>query len=77
LEDLKARGGVAAMEQRAIRHSGRLYNIIDQSKGFYSNHVDAKYRSRMNVCLLCIIKTVRVVVMFRQCDIGALPCSGR
>lgn len=49
MEDLQQRGGVVAMEKRAIRHSNRLYDIIDASKGFYVNTVDRTYRSRMNV----------------------------
>ena len=49
LEDLVKRGGVAAMERRAIKHSNTLYSIIDASRGFYSNHVESAFRSRMNV----------------------------
>jgi len=49
LANLAAKGGVEAMKKRAIAHSSRIYGIIDESRGFYSNHVDPKFRSRMNV----------------------------
>ena len=44
------RGGVEAMEHFAIRRSGLLYDIIDNSNGFYRTFVtEAKFRSRMQV----------------------------
>jgi phosphoserine aminotransferase len=45
---LKARGGVAAMEQRNIEKARLLYAALD-ADDFYSNRVDPAYRSRMNV----------------------------
>ncbi|WP_408594100.1 3-phosphoserine/phosphohydroxythreonine transaminase [Limnohabitans sp.] len=45
---LKRQGGVAAMEQRNIAKAELLYNYLDSSS-FYSNHVAADCRSRMNV----------------------------
>lgn len=41
-------GGVAAIEQRNQQKADALYNAIDRSP-FYSNPVDPRYRSRMNV----------------------------
>ena len=43
-----AQGGVGEMENRAIRRSEKLYQLIDNS-GFYRNAVAAEYRSHMNV----------------------------
>ena len=37
------------MERRAIEKSTTLYNIIDESNGFYINSVDPDCRSRMNI----------------------------
>jgi phosphoserine aminotransferase len=48
LKWLKAQGGVAAIEQRNIAKSAKLYQAIDQST-LYRNPVDKAYRSRMNV----------------------------
>ena len=46
---LKAQGGVAAMEQRALQRSALLYRTIDGSGGFYVNRVAHEARSRMNI----------------------------
>jgi len=44
------RGGVAHFEQLAIRRSGLLYDLIDNSEGFYRTFVNEdKFRSRMQV----------------------------
>lgn len=45
---IKEEGGLEVMEQRAIKRSGKLYQVIDNSD-FYTNPVDVRYRSRMNV----------------------------
>ena len=43
-------GGLSALEQLAIRRSSMLYNLIDDSNGFYRTFVtDPKFRSRMQV----------------------------
>lgn len=46
---LKAQGGVAQMQQRAIERSEMVYKLIDSSNGFYIGRVDPSVRSRMNV----------------------------
>jgi len=44
------RGGVEFFEQLAIRRSGLLYDLIDNSDGFYRTFVTSdKFRSRMQV----------------------------
>eukprot|EP00927_Polykrikos_kofoidii_P085755 TRINITY_DN940_c0_g1_i2.p1 TRINITY_DN940_c0_g1~~TRINITY_DN940_c0_g1_i2.p1 ORF type:complete len:485 (+),score=63.98 TRINITY_DN940_c0_g1_i2:103-1455(+) len=44
------RGGVVAFEELAIRRSGMLYNLIDNSNGFYRTFVNNEsLRSRMQV----------------------------
>ncbi len=48
LQWLKEQGGVAAIEQRNIRKSEKLYQAIDAST-LYRNPVDPVCRSRMNV----------------------------
>ncbi|MDD2800650.1 MAG: 3-phosphoserine/phosphohydroxythreonine transaminase [Methylobacter sp.] len=48
LQWLKAQGGVAAIEQRNIAKSAKLYQAIDKSS-LYQNPVDLPFRSRMNV----------------------------
>ena len=48
LKWLQRQGGVSGIEQRNIEKSALLYTAIDGS-GFYSNRVEARDRSRMNV----------------------------
>jgi phosphoserine aminotransferase len=46
---LKAEGGVAEMERRAIAKSNLLYSYLDDNGGFYANRVEHAARSRMNI----------------------------
>lgn len=49
LDDYLERGGLQAIEQNNKERAERLYELIDASGGFYSNHVEHASRSRMNV----------------------------
>lgn len=49
LDDYLERGGLKAIEQNNAQRAERLYELIDASGGFYSNHVEPASRSRMNV----------------------------
>eukprot|EP00755_Sulcionema_specki_P027389 Sspe_Gene.1783::Locus_592_Transcript_2_4_Confidence_0.500_Length_1524::g.1783::m.1783/K00831/serC, PSAT1; phosphoserine aminotransferase len=50
LEWMKERGGVPYFEDLSIKRSNLLYDVIDNSKGFYNTFVtDQRYRSRMQV----------------------------
>ncbi len=46
---VEEKGGVAAMESRALEKSSLLYEEIDNSNGFYHCPVAGAHRSRMNV----------------------------
>jgi len=48
LQWLKKQGGLAAIEKINIRKSNKLYQFIDESS-LYSNPVDKRCRSRMNI----------------------------
>jgi phosphoserine aminotransferase len=48
LKWLRAQGGVEGIERRNIEKAALLYDTIDRS-GFYSNRIDKRDRSRMNV----------------------------
>jgi phosphoserine aminotransferase len=48
LKWLQAQGGVEGIERRNIEKATLLYGAIDRS-GFYSNRIDKRDRSRMNV----------------------------
>jgi phosphoserine aminotransferase len=45
---LKAQGGIASIEKQNIRQAHQLYEAIDRSD-LYSNPVNPRYRSRMNI----------------------------
>lgn len=51
LEWINGEGGIEAIEDRNIRKAAKLYSAIDASS-FYSNAIDPKYRSRMNIPFL-------------------------
>ncbi len=46
---MRDQGGVAAMEERAARRSGAVYDAIADSEGFYHSPVEPTHRSHMNV----------------------------
>jgi phosphoserine aminotransferase len=46
---IKAHGGLEAMEERAERKAGIVYEAIDGSDGFYTCPAEVASRSRMNV----------------------------
>ncbi len=46
---ISEQGGVKSMEQRSTTKSRMVYEIIDQSNGFYSCPVPASIRSRVNI----------------------------
>lgn len=48
LRDLKAKGGVKAMNELDVYKSNMLYDFIDNSK-LYKNYVEPEFRSIMNV----------------------------
>ena len=49
LKWMKNKGGLSAIEKEAADKAALLYNIIDNSEGYYSSPVDAACRSHMNV----------------------------
>jgi phosphoserine aminotransferase len=46
---MRDQGGVAAMQGRAARRSGSVYDAIAESDGFYRSPVEPAHRSHMNV----------------------------
>ncbi|RWS10894.1 phosphoserine aminotransferase 1-like isoform 1 [Dinothrombium tinctorium] len=49
LKWIKANGGLKAMEERCITKSSLIYEIIDNSNGFFYSPIDKKHRSRVNL----------------------------
>lgn len=50
LKWIKSKGGLQAIYELNLQKSGMIYDIIDNSNGFYHCAVDKRYRSIMNVC---------------------------
>lgn len=46
---IKAQGGLAAVEERNKRKAKIIYDVIDESGGFYRGHAEKEARSRMNI----------------------------
>jgi len=49
VEWLKAQGDMNYWNEMSIKKSNMIYDVIENSNGFYKNPIDKKYRSRMNV----------------------------
>ncbi|CAD5210186.1 unnamed protein product [Bursaphelenchus xylophilus] len=49
LEWIKKNGGLAGMEHNAEYKSRAIYDVIDNSNGFFSSPVEKSVRSRMNI----------------------------
>jgi phosphoserine aminotransferase len=46
---MQAQGGIRGVEHAAARKAEVIYNVIDQSDGFYRSPVEQAHRSHMNV----------------------------
>ncbi|KAH9450812.1 hypothetical protein MJO28_009734 [Puccinia striiformis f. sp. tritici] len=53
LKDLISKGGVKTIEEINHRKSELVYQVIDNSKGFYINSIDRNARSRINIIFNC------------------------
>lgn len=49
LERMHAAGGIATLERESAAKADVIYSVIDESDGFYSNPVNRRDRSHMNV----------------------------
>ena len=46
---IKAMGGVDAIARRNEAKAKVIYDVIDNSNGFYKGHAEKEYRSKMNI----------------------------
>lgn len=72
---LKQQGGLAAMEQRNIEKSSRLYDFIDSSD-FYRNNVRPEHRSRMNVTFWLTDESLNDAFLQESREAGLLALKG-
>ena len=54
LKYMKDMGGLKAIDKIARAKSQKLYNVMNESNGFYKSTVDEEFRSRMNVPFLIL-----------------------
>ncbi len=72
---VKEQGGLEAMERMSHARSNRLYQAIDESD-FYSNPVEIKYRSRMNVPFKLIDDSLNKKFVSEAKDHGLVGLKG-
>lgn len=49
LEWIKRNGGLEGMAKHNEEKAGYIYNVIDESNGFYKGHAEKEFRSLMNI----------------------------
>ena len=72
---IREQGGVAQMHENARLRAGKLYDFID-ANDFYSNPVDKRYRSRMNVPFTLADATLDGTFLAQAEDNGLLALKG-
>ncbi len=72
---IKAQGGLEKMHERAVARSAMLYDFID-SNGFYTNPVDRRCRSRMNVPFMLADSGLEGAFLSEAKDVGLLELKG-
>ncbi len=71
-----AQGGVEAFADLNRRKSGLLYDVIDNSGGFYRNEVDPAARSRMNVPFFLKDESLDKPFLAEARDAGLISLKG-
>lgn len=75
LRYLKERGGICEMQKINERKAKKLYDYIDSSN-FYSNSVDKKYRSLMNVPFVSPSKELDELFVKQAAENGLVSLKG-
>lgn len=75
LRYLKERGGVAEMQKINERKAKKLYDYIDGS-AFYSNAVEKRYRSLMNVPFVSPSKELDDLFVKQAAEVGLVSIKG-
>ncbi len=75
LKWLQSQGGISGIEQRNIEKAALLYAAIDKS-GFYSNPVEARDRSRMNVPFSLVNPNLDKIFLSEAAERGLVQLKG-
>jgi phosphoserine aminotransferase len=73
---IKAQGGVAEMERRAVEKAALLYGYLDDNGGFYANRVARDARSRMNVPFFLADERLNEAFLAGAREAGLLQLKG-
>jgi phosphoserine aminotransferase len=73
---IKAQGGVAEMERRAMEKAALLYGYLDDNGGFYANRVARDARSRMNVPFFLADERLNEAFLAGAREAGLLQLKG-
>lgn len=77
IQHMLEQGGIPKMQANAIERSRMLYDYIDSSGGYYTNTVDEKYRSRINVPFrVCKNKTLEAKFVAEATQAGLIGLKG-
>jgi phosphoserine aminotransferase len=69
-------GGIAEMERRSVRRSHLLYQLIDESDGFYRCPIQVFHRSRVNVCFTLLNQMLTVLFLQEAEKSGLVNLKG-
>lgn len=70
------RGGLERMHERCIEKSSLLYDLIDNSQGFYTNPIEKSSRSRTNVVFLLAKKELETKFLEESKEAGLFELKG-
>ncbi|MFA7108072.1 MAG: phosphoserine transaminase [Sphaerochaetaceae bacterium] len=76
LEWIKKNGGALGMAERAQKKSSLIYNVIDNSQGFFHSPVDRNYRSKMNLVFRLPTEELEKKFVKESIDAGMLGLKG-
>ena len=77
LEYMLSLGGVNELNARAKARSDLLYKFIDESNGYYTNNVEAQYRSRINIPFrVCENEAIETKFLKEATEEGLLELKG-
>ncbi|WP_041394975.1 3-phosphoserine/phosphohydroxythreonine transaminase [Parasphaerochaeta coccoides] len=69
-------GGLAGMDEKARSKSSLLYDVIDNSGGFYRSPVDRRFRSRMNIVFRLATEELENELIAESKKLGMLGLKG-
>lgn len=69
-------GGIAEMEKRSVERSHLLYQLIDSSGNFYQCPIQARHRSRVNICFTLPSQTLTALFLQQAAKCGLIHLKG-